>query len=378
MKRRLYIFMPVFLAVLLLSSAALCSLGDLVSDMASDPGKMIEGMQAGDGDPDSGAASSGGDNSSSGSSGNDGQASGSSSSSSADSNDPDNSGANNSNDDQKKSNSPPVINSITFSSDVFLPGQQYAMACDVYDPDNDPIFYDWSVDGGFTDNPEASSPVWNTPDQEGVYVIELTISDGWGGYDTETVMVSVGAVARNASPVINFIAVYPDGAKYTNNTYEIFCDVSDPNNSLISYDFRVTGGSLHSQDANIIKWDTPPDAGTYTITVSVSDKEGNVVNGSQDVNIEAQWTGVSDIEVHHSGVISTNASYNVEATVVDPGGEINSFSWNAAGGQFAGQNGRHVTWETPDTPGTYTLTLTVSTFSGDSYSLSKDFTVVSP
>ena len=189
--------------------------------------------------------------------------------------------------------------------------------------------------------------------------------------------IAVGSVPKNAAPVIQDIAVYPDGSKYTNNTYEIWCQSSDPNNSIIGYDFKITGGSLHDQDANLIKWDTPIAPGTYTVTVTVNDKEGNTAKSSKDIVVEQERVEITDIIVQID-YIATSASYYIQGVVVDPKSKISQYPWSTTGGNIVDENGRLAVWQTPNNPGKYTLTLTAHTFGGDTITRAKEFIVNPP
>ena len=368
MKKKLYLVLPVLTIIFILSSAAICNLGETLTDGVNEDktagnvieedstGKSSSGQSSGSGSDDSS-----GDDSSSSSSSNNGSTSSSSDSSKPGSKD-------------VKGNNPPVINSVKFDSNQFFPNQQYKITSDVTDPDNDTVYYNWHTDGGTFNDSESPAVIWTTPGTNGIYIIELDVSDGWGGNDLMSETVSVGGVPQNAPPVIQEIAVYPDGSKYTDNTYDIWCYVSDPNSSITNYSFSITGGVLHNQDANIIKWDTPAAPGTYTVTVTVSDKEGNNVTSSRDIFVEQTRVEISDIIVQID-YIAVRSSYHIQGIVIDPKQQINQFLWSTSGGTVTDQLGRLAVWNTPENPGTYSLTLTATTFGGDTVTRTKEFVV---
>ena len=274
-------------------------------------------------------------------------------------------------------NNEPVLAAIYLNSDEFFPNLQYTFTCDASDPDNDTIFFAWHVDAGLLDNFEAATVVWTAPDAEGLYEITLEISDGWGGFDSITKTIAVGAIPQNAPPVIQSIAVYPDGAKYTDDTYDIQCFADDPNFSITGYDFTITGGNLYGQSANLIKWDTPDLPGTYTVMVTVTDKEGNTATSSKDIIVEQHRVEITDIIVQIE-YIAASSSYYIKGIIVDPKSQISDFQWSATGGDITDQNGHLGVWNTPPDPGTYNLTLTANTFGGDSVQMTKEFVVKSP
>lgn len=274
-------------------------------------------------------------------------------------------------------NKQPFIAGIYLNSDEFFPNLQYTATCDVSDPDNDTIFYSWRTDGGLFDQTESATVIWTAPDTEGIYNITLDISDGWGGNDSVTKTVVVGAIPQNAPPVIHDIAVYPDGSKYTDSTYEIWCNADDPNFSIINFDFTITGGNLYNQNANIIKWDTPAVPGTYTVIVAVTDKEGNTVTSPKEIIVEQHRVEITDIIVQID-YIATSSSYYIKGIIVDPKLQINQFIWSTSGGDITDQSGHIAVWNTPPDAGTYSLTLTATTFGGDTVANTKEFVVNPP
>jgi len=367
LKKKLYLVLSILTIVFILSSAAICNLGKnltegVLEDIAKDINQGIGSSDDSEKDSTNKGTSSDGTSS-------DGTSSDGTSSGNKDSKDSKNS--------SNSQNSSPVINSMDLNSDEFFPNNQYTFTCDVTDLDNDTIYYDWHVDAGTLDNHEAATVIWTTPGSNGIYDIELKVSDGWGGSDFVTKTVAVGKVPQNAPPVIQDIAIYPDGSKYTDNTYEIWCYSTDPNNSIINFDFNITGGNLHNQDANIIKWDTPNAPGTYKVTVTVTDKEGNIVTSSKDVVVKQHRIEITDIIVQID-YIATSSTYYITAVIVDPKLQINSYKWSCSGGQISGRSGFTGQWDTPGNPGTYSLTMTVTTLGGDTTTKTKEFVVNPP
>jgi hypothetical protein len=366
LKKKLYLVLSVLIIVFILSSAAICNLGDnLKGDISED--KIASSSQ----DNDAGSKSEKDSTNKSSSSQSDDSASNNSSSDSSSSSSSSNNGSDSK---DSKGNNPPVINFIKFDSDEFFPNQQYTITSDVSDPDNDTVYYNWHADGGKFNDSELPSVIWTAPNTNGIYIIDLDVSDGWGGSDFISETVSVGGVAKNAQPIIQEIAVYPDGSKYTDNTYEIWCLVTDPNSSTTNFDFSITGGVLHDQNANIIKWDTPAAPGTYTVTVTVTDKEGNNVTSSRDIIVEQYRVEITDIIVQ-TDYITASSSYYIKGVLINPKQEIMQYLWSTTGGSVYGQSGYTAEWDTPANPGTYSLTLKAITFSGDTISLTKDFVV---
>ena len=373
LKRKLYLVLSILTIVTILSSAAICNLGKNLTEGVL--GDIAEDINQGIGSSDDSEKDSTNKGTSSDSNSSD---SNSSDSNSSDSNSSGNKDSKDSKSSSNSQNSSPVINSMDLNSNEFFPNLQYTFTCDVTDPDNNTIYYEWHVDAGTLDNYEAATVTWTAPGSNGIYDIKLKVTDGWGGNDSVTKTVAVGNVPKNAPPVIHGIAVYPDGSKYTDNTYQIWCDVTDPNSGLRNFDFKVTGGNLHDQDANLIKWDTPNNPGTYTITVTVTDKEGNTVKSSENIVVEQHRIEITDIIVQID-YIATSMFCDITAVIVDPKLQIMSYKWSCSGGQIAGETGFTGQWQTPSNPGTYSLTMTATTLGGDiTATKTKEFVVNPP
>jgi len=398
LKRKLYLVLSILTIVTILSSAAICNLGKnltegVLGDIAEDINQGIGSSDDSEKDSTNKGNSSDSNSSDSNSSDSNSSDSNSSDSNSSDSNSSDsnssdsnssdsNSSGNKDSKDSKSSsnsqNSSPVINSMDLNSNEFFPNLQYTFTCDVADPDNDTIYYEWHVDAGTLDNYEAATVTWTAPGSNGIYDIKLKVTDGWGGNDSVTKTVAVGNVPKNAPPVIQGIAVYPDGSKYTDNTYKIWCYNTDPNNSKHNIDFNITGGNLHDQDANTIEWDTPNAPGTYTVTVTITDIEGYIVTSSKNIVVEQHRIEVADIIVINN-YIATNMLCDITAVMVDPKLQIASYEWSCSGGQIAGETGFTGQWQTPSNPGTYSLTMTATTLGGDiTATKTKEFVVNPP
>ncbi|MEO6133273.1 MAG: LamG-like jellyroll fold domain-containing protein, partial [Saprospiraceae bacterium] len=74
----------------------------------------------------------------------------------------------------------PQITSLTPSSRYTQPGGTIHIIANVTDGNNDPINYAWSVNGGNI-NGTGSEIDWVAPNAEGIYTLQLNVSDGRGG-----------------------------------------------------------------------------------------------------------------------------------------------------------------------------------------------------
>jgi len=82
----------------------------------------------------------------------------------------------------KDANQPPVIENITFSSAIFIPGNTYDVTAIAYDPDGDEVSYEWQISAGSLEDDLWVNPMkWTAPDEEGAVSFMVSAYDGHGG-----------------------------------------------------------------------------------------------------------------------------------------------------------------------------------------------------
>jgi len=88
----------------------------------------------------------------------------------------------------------------------------------------------------------------------------------------------------NSKPQIKGISLSED-VLYVGEQYEVFVDVSDADNDVLSFSWSVTGGSIVDSTANPIKWNTPDAPDDYQVSVVVNDGHGNTAESSAAVYV---------------------------------------------------------------------------------------------
>jgi len=84
----------------------------------------------------------------------------------------------------------PVITEMIISPDSVLSGESATITVNAYDPDGDPLTYEYDPSGG-TVSGTGSSVLWTAPYTAGTYSIQVAVSDGYGGVATGDVSVRV-------------------------------------------------------------------------------------------------------------------------------------------------------------------------------------------
>jgi len=87
-------------------------------------------------------------------------------------------------------NQPPVIDSLTSEWRQVKKAMAVPIECAARDPDGDELSYLWLVDGGDITG-EGAVGNWVTPEDFGTYTITVTVTDGRGGTDVESIDIKV-------------------------------------------------------------------------------------------------------------------------------------------------------------------------------------------
>jgi len=184
-----------------------------------------------------------------------------------------------------RANRAPTINNMIADADWTTPSGSIQVTCDASDRDGDELSYGWTASGG--DISGAGAVVnWTAPQEVGTCNITVVVTDGYGGEDTWSVILSV---ATGTPPTIEDLIVTAKEPKYLKTTttgykvwktkeYGIECIVSDASGGEI-YVWSCTGGDI-SGEGSKITWAAPVTPGDVTVTVIVSDVADNRVGKS--------------------------------------------------------------------------------------------------
>jgi len=164
-------------------------------------------------------------------------------------------------------------------------GQPYTYAVRAEDADGDPIQY--QIVGSHPTGLDFSSPSsnllkWANP-VAGSYPLTIEVSDGLGGTDTQSFTLVVAAAAPNHPPVLNWIP------KQTTRASQLFTDTvvaTDPDGDSLQYQLLGFNYWL-SIGASTGVLSGTPSAGTYTITVQVTDGHGGVAEETYALVVKA-------------------------------------------------------------------------------------------
>jgi PKD repeat protein len=227
--------------------------------------------------------------------------------------------------------------------------------------DVDGALVSWSWDFGDGESSGVQHPV-HAYDAGGEYQVTLTVTDDAGASDSETKSVIV-PTPGNQPPVADFSSEADD-------LTVTFADLSsDPDGTVTSWLWELGDGNS-SADQHPVH--TYGGAGSYDVTLTVTDNEGATDSETRTVSVTA------------SGNLPPVADFSFEITDLtvaftdqsdDPDGSVISYYWRFGdGGVSFGPSPTHTYQEA----GTYSVTLTVSDNRAADDSETKSVTVTSP
>ncbi len=247
--------------------------------------------------------------------------------------------------------------SITLTSSVVEPGSA------------DTLTYSWSVTRNGNPLALPAGTVTNGTsfglnlDDEGTYVVTLTVSDDDGGVGSASVTITATGVAPTVA-IVGLPATAPEGSLIA-----LGSTVTDAGLDAVlgfTYAWLVTKNGSEFITGTLSNLDfTPDDNGLYSVSLTVTDNSGlsTTVGGSITV------TNVTPAAIITGAPLSAFAlaPITVGSSVSDPGtGDVLTYSWSVTknGAPFALPGGTVTSAPTfsftPDAAGTFATTLTVS------------------
>lgn len=215
-----------------------------------------------------------------------------------------------------------------------------------------PTTYDWSFPGGTPDSSAAANPtvVYNTP---GTYTVSLTVSNTLGS-NTAT---QPGFITVNAGPTAGF----------TSSTNGATASFTNTSGNAVSYTWNFGDGQnattqnpTHTYAAD----------GTYTVTLTATNPCGTNTF-TQNVTILTPPTAAfTATPLSGCGPLTVQFTSNSSANAV-------TYNWLFPGGNPASSSAQNPT-VVYNTPGTYTVTLTVSNGAGSNTAAQQSYITVNP
>jgi len=175
-------------------------------------------------------------------------------------------------------------------------------------------------------------------------------------------------VLANHRPAITSLEAEPERV-LPSGSCQIVCTASDRDGDELSYNWSASGGGINGEGATVT-WTAPHPAGSYDVTVIVTDSRGSSVTKSVTITVRTNRSPTISSLTADADWTFPLGSLQVTCDASDPDGDELSYEWSASGGNITG-TGPEVTWTAPQEVGVYNITIVVR----DSYGGSDTRTV---
>ena len=135
------------------------------------------------------------------------------------------------------------------------------------------------------------------------------------GEATSTLNLTWGCSSLNNPPKIDTISIISNGQIVTSTTYDVTATAADPDGDSLSYEWTVNAGTVKGLQSNPLKWTTPNKAGTYQISLKVSDGKGGEDTKTMNIDVKLNITDISKAEID----LGLNVNENLQHVTAEEG-----------------------------------------------------------
>jgi len=165
----------------------------------------------------------------------------------------------------------------------------------------------------------------------------------------------------NHMPAITSLEAEPD-IVLPAASCQIVCTASDADGDELSYNWSASGGQINGE-GDTVTWTAPGSAGSYDVTVTVTDGRGGEV--MKTIEVRANMPPTITNLVANADWTTPSGTIQVTCTAGDPDGDGLSYEWSATGGDISG-TGPEIIWTAPGEVGMYYVTVVVRDAHGTS------------
>jgi hypothetical protein len=95
------------------------------------------------------------------------------------------------------------------------------------------------------------------------------------------------AASENADPIIHSFTANPSNVVPQGQPITFTVVANDPNNKALQFNWSSTGGTLSTNAGRVVSWTPPEQPGIYTVSTVITNGDGGVVTGSQNLTVMA-------------------------------------------------------------------------------------------
>jgi len=177
------------------------------------------------------------------------------------------------------------------------------------------------------------------------------------------VAILFNTMLANHRPIIIGLEVHPEKVVPLGSC-QVVCTASDADDDELSYNWSASGGEIN-EEGDTVTWTAPDSAGSYNITVKVTDSRGGEVMDYVVIEVSANKPpAIADLIADTDWTLPLG-SLQVTCDAEDPDKDDLSYEWTTDGGSISG-TGAVVNWTAPQEFGVYNITVAVSDGHGSS------------
>ncbi|UDY37962.1 PKD domain-containing protein [Dermatobacter hominis] len=228
------------------------------------------------------------------------------------------------------------------------------------DSDGTITSYAWDFGDGTTGSGESTTHTYANSVPAGAKTVTLTVTDNDGFAVVRTVNVTI----TNATPTASITAP-ANGTNVTRGVAVSFASTaSDPDGTIASYSWNFGDGTTSTQQNPTKTYANSVSTGSKTVTLVVTDNDGGTATRTITVNVVNLVPSASITAPADGTDVTRGQAVSFTATASDADGTIASYSWNFGDGTTSTQQNPTKTYANSVTPGTKTVTLTVTDNNG--------------
>ncbi|TQJ06660.1 PKD domain-containing protein [Kribbella jejuensis] len=244
------------------------------------------------------------------------------------------------------------------------------------DPQGQALTYAFDFGDGSTSGQQSASTATHTYTTAGTYTVSVRATDTSGLYDTATQVVTVSPAAPTA-PTAHVVLTPASGLTPLHVTADA-SGSTDPQGQALSYAFDFGDGTTTGPQPNASVAHTYTTAGSYTVSVTVTNTSGLSDTATAGVTATAPAAPTAVLNVTPaSGLPPMQITADGTASS-DPQGQPLSYAFDFGDGMTSGPQAAPTATHVYNTSGTYTVKLTVTDTSGLSNSTTQLVTVAVP
>ena len=142
----------------------------------------------------------------------------------------------------------------------------------------------------------------------------------------------------------------------------LYCTAEDRDDDSLTYNWSASTGTF-TGSGSVVTWTAPTTTGTYPITCTVDDGQGESTESTTTVAVIDNHAPVIDSVTAVPDILDARATTTLTCTAYDPDGDALTYAWEASQGSLDG-DGPSVTWTAPAENGYFTISCTVRDLAG--------------